>query len=71
LHHGKAGGAAASRGAGLELAQMDLTALTPYAIQIRYDFEFWTDSETASDALHLALKVRQAIMAALPSEARP
>jgi HEPN domain-containing protein len=38
---------------------------------LKYDFEFWPDSETASDALHLALKVRQAIVAALPSQARP
>ncbi|MBI3075516.1 MAG: HEPN domain-containing protein [Deltaproteobacteria bacterium] len=55
----------------LDLAGIDLAALTPYAIEIRYDFEFWPDRDTAREAVALALEVREAILAVVPPEARP
>jgi len=50
---------------------VDLTELTPYAVQIRYDLEFWPDRSTAWTALELALKVRGAVLAVVPAEVRP
>ena len=49
----------------------DLTELTPYAVQLRYDFEFWPDQETAEQALHLAEQVQLEVLAAVPKEAHP
>ena len=34
-----------------------VSALTPYAVDIRYDFEFWPDRETAKEALESAGQV--------------
>ncbi|NKB72481.1 MAG: HEPN domain-containing protein [Candidatus Latescibacteria bacterium] len=36
------------------LEQVELAELTPYAVQLRYDFEFWPDRDTAEQALALA-----------------
>jgi HEPN domain-containing protein len=55
----------------LHLPDVDLAELTPYAVQLRYDFEFWPDRETAQQALHIAERVRVAVLAAVPQEARP
>lgn len=55
----------------LYLPDVDLAELTPYAVQLRYDFEFWPDRETAQQALHIADCVRVAVLATLPQEARP
>ena len=39
------------------LRSLDLTQLTPYAVETRYDAEFWPDRATAADAFALAEKV--------------
>jgi HEPN domain-containing protein len=55
----------------LLLTDVDLVELTPYAVQLRYDFEFWPDRETAEEALHMAERVRVAVLATVPQEAHP
>ena len=40
-----------------ELASLDLTEVTDYAVMVRYDLEFWPAQATASDALMLASRV--------------
>lgn len=55
----------------LELTDVDLVDLTPYAVQLRYDFEFWPDRETAEQALNVAERVRIAVLAVVPQEAHP
>ncbi len=50
---------------------MDLAELTAFAVELRYDFEFWPDRETAEKALATAAAVRDAVLAAVPQEARP
>lgn len=34
------------------LTDLDLTLLTPYAVQMRYDAEFWPDQVTAEEAIY-------------------
>jgi HEPN domain-containing protein len=55
----------------LPLVAVDLAELTPYAVQLRYDFEFWPGRETAEQALHIAERVRAAVLATVPQEAHP
>jgi HEPN domain-containing protein len=45
--------------------------LTPYAVELRYDEEFWPSQETASRALDAALAIKKFVMARLPDEMRP
>jgi HEPN domain-containing protein len=40
-----------------ELEALDLTEITDYAVQLRYDIEFWPEKETAETALALANQV--------------
>ncbi len=54
-----------------ELASLDLTELTGYAVELRYDAEFWPAHGTASDAVRLAERVRELILARVPDKARP
>ena len=49
----------------------DLAELTPYAVQLRYDFEFWPDRETIEQALNIAERVRAAVLATVPQETHP
>ncbi len=53
------------------LTGMDLTELTSYAVQVRYDFEFWPDHKTARQALEIAREVRKRVLAAAPAQAQP
>jgi len=53
------------------LSGLDVVELTPYAVQMRYDFEFWPDQATAVGAVALAERVRQAVRDMLPSAALP
>ena len=53
------------------LGELDLTELTPYAVQLRYDLEFWPDRETAEHALNLAELVRTAVLEGVPQQAYP
>ena len=39
------------------LRSLDLSQLTPYAVETRYDAEFWPDHETAAEACGLADQV--------------
>jgi HEPN domain-containing protein len=53
------------------LAGLDLTQLSSYAVEARYDFEFWPDRQTAQEAVALALEVRRGVLGAVPQAARP
>jgi hypothetical protein len=54
-----------------ELAALDLTELTAYAVELRYDAEFWPSQPTAREAVALVEKVRALILERLPPAARP
>ena len=56
---------------GWPLAGLDLAELSSYAVEARYDFDFWPDRQTAQEAIHLALEVRRLVLAAVPQTARP
>lgn len=42
--------------------------LTPYAIEMRYDSEFWPDEQTAQEARSSALAVRDFVLSRLPKD---
>jgi HEPN domain-containing protein len=44
--------------------------LTPYAVELRYDAEFWPALETASQALSTAMAIRDFVVERLPAEMR-
>ncbi len=56
---------------GLELDAEKLSAITPYAVELRYRMDFWPDRAKAGEALAVAEDVRERAGAALPPEARP
>ena len=45
--------------------------LTPYAVELRYDDEFWPSAETVQQALDAALAIKEFVMDRLPSEMKP
>lgn len=45
-----------------------LAELMPYAVESRYDLEFFPDQTTASEAIKLAQQIRDAVLVALPSQ---
>ncbi|HUU22010.1 MAG TPA: HEPN domain-containing protein [Phycisphaerae bacterium] len=45
--------------------------LTPYAVELRYDDEFWPSLDVAREACRLAGEVRDLILARLPHECAP
>lgn len=53
------------------LARPDVTALTEYAVKLRYDNDFWPSQQDAAAALAVAERVRAQILALIPPEARP
>jgi hypothetical protein len=53
------------------LAGLDLIQLSSYAVEVRYDFEFWHDRQTAQEAIGLALEVCKLVLGAVPPAARP
>jgi HEPN domain-containing protein len=53
------------------LAGFDLSQLSSYAVEIRYDFEFWPDQQTARDAIALASEVRRLVLGVVPKAAQP
>lgn len=55
----------------LPLSDAELAELTPYAVQLRYDLDFWPDREEARKALETAERVRSAVLAQIPKEAQP
>ena len=42
--------------------------LTPYAVELRYDDEFWPALETARQALNTALAIRDFVIERLPTD---
>jgi HEPN domain-containing protein len=43
-------------------------SLTPYAVELRYDDEFWPSEEVAQEARRSALAVKQFVMDRLPEQ---
>ncbi len=56
---------------GLILDRLELSALTPYAVQLRYDNSFWPDVATGQQALDVVQCARAAVLTVLPPEAHP
>ncbi len=54
-----------------ELSALDVTELSAYAVELRYDAEFWPPQPTAHEAVFLAEQVRKVILESLPPAARP
>lgn len=54
-----------------QLGGIDLAGLTPYGVQMRYDFSFWPDRAEAEQALAEAEAVRRAVLAIMPSATHP
>lgn len=54
-----------------ELGTCDLTDLTAYAVELRYDAEFWPPQPTAAEAVKLAEQVRACVFAHMPADTRP
>ena len=42
--------------------------LTPYAVELRYDLEFWPSAETAQKALDMALAIREFVLTRIPED---
>jgi HEPN domain-containing protein len=55
----------------LALDADELAEITPFAVELRYDPDFWPNLDTAMNALSAAQHVREQIVAALPESARP
>ena len=55
----------------LNLDRTQLATLTPYAVQLRYDNDFWPSEETAQQALDMVNRVRAAVLDVLPQDANP
>ncbi|MBM3270740.1 MAG: HEPN domain-containing protein [Candidatus Sericytochromatia bacterium] len=48
---------------GLTVAGEDLACLTPYAVELRYDFEFWPEADVAAEAVLAARRIVDAVSA--------
>ena len=55
----------------LVLPAPSLAEITPYAVELRYDFDFWPDENVAGEAVAVAEQVRDAVLALVPPGARP
>ncbi len=55
----------------LQLDRMELSALTPYAVELRYDIAFWPDQAIAQQALAMVERVRTTVLSVLPPSAHP
>lgn len=49
----------------------DVVELTPFAIESRYDFEFWPEREEAEAAVHLAGQIKISVLKIVPVRGRP
>jgi HEPN domain-containing protein len=54
-----------------ELETCDLTDLTAFAVELRYDAEFWPPQPAAADAVKLAERVRTCVLTYMPPDTRP
>ena len=43
----------------------DLSLLTPYAVTLRYDLDFWPNRDEALDVLARARRIREAVLSVL------
>ena len=50
------------------LTNLDLADLTGYAVELRYDADFWPSRSTAAEAVALAERVRSIVASVLPQE---
>ena len=55
----------------LDLDEVELSELTPFAVELRYDFEFWPSRDDTVDAIGTVEQVRRAVLAVLPADAHP
>lgn len=51
--------------------ESELAALTPYAVDLRYDLKFLPDQSVAREALAMAERVRRAVLDVLPPGIHP
>jgi HEPN domain-containing protein len=56
---------------GLDFDDLDLAELTDYAVELRYDFDFWPDRASAAAVVARAERACGMVIAALPEPARP
>ena len=42
--------------------------LTPYAVQSRYDDDFWPSYDTANEAVHFTMEIKDFVLQRLPKE---
>ena len=56
---------------GMRLNAETLADVTPFAVELRYDPDFWPDRETAARALAVAEDVFRRVTEALPPATRP
>lgn len=54
-----------------DLAGIDFSEITDFAIEMRYDIEFWPEIDDATQSITIARKVREIIIASLPESCRP
>jgi hypothetical protein len=52
-------------------AGLEISDLTDYAVELRYDFDFWPDRQEVVDALELAERVRALVLQFAPKECHP
>jgi HEPN domain-containing protein len=50
------------------LVELDLADLTGYAVELRYDPDFWPDQPIAAEAVALAERVRSIVVSVFPPE---
>jgi HEPN domain-containing protein len=55
----------------LDVQYVDLATLTPYAVQLRDDIEFWPTREIVEQALGSAQRVYTDVLALLPTKVQP
>jgi HEPN domain-containing protein len=55
----------------LDQAEDELSELTPFAVELRYDFEFWPSRDDTADAIGTVDQVRRAVLAVLPPDVHP
>lgn len=54
-----------------EFGDIDLVGLTGYAVELRYDTDFWPPQEIAAEAVAIAERVRSIVLSRVPPEAMP
>jgi HEPN domain-containing protein len=55
----------------VEFRALDLAPLTPFAVELRYDMEFWPEQSVAEQAISLASRVYDLAAAVIRTQAAP